>query len=533
MGVARPRLRAPRSEVIVARRASTTYAASRSSPDPGWTLRRLESARALARGPRRVASNYAERYVAAAPWSVIAPDLSRRPTPLSLAGVTKRVPNTSRSARSTPTAALAHRRLGTMAFEEGDDTGALAAWTSALERSPDDGCARRPRRRAPRARRRPRAPVHAGRRDDRGRARERSSRSRCIPAPIRCSSSTTRSRRSTRTGARCAGSRRCIWRSTTDGRDALIRTSVPIERTDPRSVQRRASDGARQEASSIRGGTVRFRGLEAGSRVVLQYVFHAPPPAFLPNHFVSSWVFQGIHRQLGSGAVGGSGARRARARHACARPDRTRRRARRDPTTRTRSPPLASPPLVPEPSAPPVRDLIAMVTLSTLTDWQEYVDWERALLERSVREQRASSAPSPTQLTEGASQPARAARSDLPLRLAGDPLPARLRRHDRRRAPPQLSGGPRAWLRRLQRQSGAHDPPRPRSRDRSCGSRCCARRAPGGSLRTYRTNSSITRSSTCPAQEGIDEGFFMDPTTDGLDMGNLRSGRSRGDRLGP
>ncbi|MCZ7685608.1 MAG: hypothetical protein M5U28_45250 [Sandaracinaceae bacterium] len=62
--------------------------------------------------------------------------------------------------------------------------------------------------------------------------------------------------------------------------------------------------GTHQEASSIRGGSIRFRGLEVGSRVVVQYVHHDPPPAFLPNHFVSELAVPGHPPPAGGGGAG-------------------------------------------------------------------------------------------------------------------------------------------------------------------------------------------------------------------------------------
>ncbi|MFZ9887895.1 MAG: hypothetical protein ACO3JL_10370, partial [Myxococcota bacterium] len=82
------------------------------------------------------------------------------------------------------------------------------------------------------------------------------------------------------------------------GADDLIRASIPTSGKQ-RILQAYSikPNGERQEASSIRHGTVRFRSLEVGSIVVLQYVHYARPQSFLPNHYVGDWYFQGVARQ--------------------------------------------------------------------------------------------------------------------------------------------------------------------------------------------------------------------------------------------
>ena len=203
-------------------------------------------------------------------------------------------------------------------------------------------------------------------------------RSRCTRARTRCSCSTTRSPRSSRTAPRCGGSPRSTSAATTDGRDDLIQHARAAASADP--------EGVRDERRGAQAGGlvhpqwgVRFRGLDVGSRVVLQYVYHDPPPAFLPNHFVSTWLFQGVQRQLVERrwvVELPAGRELAMDMQGADRITRCGTRATMISTSsRRRGAPARA-----RAAMPPARDLLATVTLSTLTDWRGYVDWERALL---------------------------------------------------------------------------------------------------------------------------------------------------------
>ncbi len=168
------------------------------------------------------------------------------------------------------------------------------------------------------------------------------------------------------------------------GRDQLIKTGYP--RTHSKLVHAFvvAPDGTRQEASSIRGGTIRFRRVERGSVSVLQYEVTRPPAGFLPNHFVSSWYFQGVHRHS------------HRARWVLMLDDAVALHTRIDGPVehkKTEQDGLQVHtfigndigPIVPEPGMPPPSDVAARVSVSTVTGWDEYVRWERALLQDAFR----------------------------------------------------------------------------------------------------------------------------------------------------
>jgi tetratricopeptide (TPR) repeat protein/transglutaminase-like putative cysteine protease len=167
-----------------------------------------------------------------------------------------------------------------------------------------------------------------------------------------------------------------------EGRDHLTLQHLPQEGTV--KVLRAFSmseRGERQEASSIRGSQVRFRGITVGTRVVLQYVFYQSPPQYLPGAFIASWYFSGLNRQalssrwvllvphgkkLAVHVVGGGWVREETAHDG-------------DYVVRTFAADDVAP-VVQESNMPSAVDLIPSVEVSTLEGWDDYVRWERALL---------------------------------------------------------------------------------------------------------------------------------------------------------
>lgn len=482
-------------------------------PGHAWNLERLAT---LARWRHDFASaiRFAERLRALAPWSV--DSLVTLADHLRYAGRREEARALYREAAARDRAwARPHHWLGVMAFEDGDAAGALAAWTAALARDPDNGA--------------------LADRVDFLRQGEDDPERRLMPSDEAIQAALAR-RVEIHPGAHTvlilddevttvqqdgSAMRRVTQvhlAVTTDGRDELIAFGVP---TNARILQAYSvsPNGAHQEASSIRGGTIRFRGLEVGSRVVVQYVYHDPPPAFLPNHFVSSWLFQGIHRQLVEArwVVQVPRGRRLAVHVQGPVEHRVSQRGPYDQHVFTAS---NVPPLVPEPAMPPARDLLATVTLSTLTDWREYVEWERALLSEvfvSNAQLRALAA----RLTEGASTPRERLeriyhyvaqeiryQQDYETTIAG------VRPHS---CPVVLERGygdckDKAVLMILLGREVGLDLRFAVLRTTNAGR--VLREVPNQQF-----NHAIVY---VPAQEGIEAGFFMDPTTDGLDMGNLR-----------
>ncbi len=188
-------------------------------------------------------------------------------------------------------------RLGTMAYEDHDPAAALTEWAAALARNPDDSALA------------DRVDFLRQGEDDPDRelmpSDERIEAVLASQVEVHPGAHTVLLLDDEVTSVQQDGSSmrritQIYQAATTDGHDNLIQMHVP-PRARILKAYAMSAEGHRQEASSIRSGSVRFRGLDVGSRVVLQYVYHDPPPAFLPNQFVSTWLFQGVQRQLVEG----------------------------------------------------------------------------------------------------------------------------------------------------------------------------------------------------------------------------------------
>ena len=167
------------------------------------------------------------------------------------------------------------------------------------------------------------------------------------------------------------------------GRDTMISQQIPplAKILHAYSISK---TGERQEASSIRGGRLRFRNLETGSRVVVQYIHYMPPGQFLENHFTSTWYFRSTDAQV------------EESRWVLVMPEGRVLRVHLDGPIQNEEKVVEGrrirsywmrnvPPLVGEPSQPPLGDLLWRADVSTLPDWDEYVRWERALLTDAFR----------------------------------------------------------------------------------------------------------------------------------------------------
>jgi tetratricopeptide (TPR) repeat protein len=305
------------------------------------------------------------------------------------------------------------------------------------------------------------------------------------------------------------------------GRDGLTHERLPMQ--GQLKILRAYSltdKGERQEASSIRGGEVRFRNLQIGSKTVVQYIHYMPQGHFLPNAFATQWYFQTVGRQhedstwvvvLPRGRkvhveiVGpvdenrsNEGDREVRVFHAA-----------------------HMPPLVQEAHMPPADDLLAQVAISTVENWDDYVRWERALLVDAFHsnstldaliDKLISGVKSPREkldkLFHHVAQEVRY-QQDYENTIAG------VRPHG---APVVVERGygdckdKAVLLIQMARRAGLklHF--------------AILRTTPHGRVRREIPNQQFNHAIVyVPQQPGIDQPFFMDPTSDGLDMGNLRA----------
>ena len=304
------------------------------------------------------------------------------------------------------------------------------------------------------------------------------------------------------------------------GRDQLIARQIPtggaVKILHAYSLSK---TGERQEASSIRGGEVRFRSLEVGSRVVMQYVHYAPVEHFLESHFVATWFFRtpsaqsqrprwvlilGKDRPLRQHIDGPISA------HEDVVGDR------RVITFTADQPPL---PLVHEPSAPPTVDLLWRVSVSTIPDWDDYVRWERALLADAFR-----TSPKLEQLTARLTNGAATSRDKLERLFAYVTDQIRYQQDYE-----NTIAGVRPHACPVVLERGYGD-----CKDKAVlliqlGKLACIklkfailRTTPAGKMEADVPNQQFNHAIVyVPAQDGINEAFFLDPTAEGLDVGNL------------
>lgn len=143
--------------------------------------------------------------------------------------------------------------------------------------------------------------------------------------------------------------------------------------------------GRRVEASSIRGRTVRFRQLTVGSTVVLQYRIDERPDSYLAGHVSRQWWFQG----------GGTHVRTARWVAFVPKGTTLREQITGDVQRSAREvgdhlrvewSATDTPPIIDEPNMPVRAEFGAHVVISTVPDWNLYWTWEQALLVDAFRE---------------------------------------------------------------------------------------------------------------------------------------------------
>jgi transglutaminase-like putative cysteine protease/tetratricopeptide (TPR) repeat protein len=308
---------------------------------------------------------------------------------------------------------------------------------------------------------------------------------------------------------------------TTEGRDALIQARLPgygkVTVLDAYAISK---DGERHEASSITNGTIRFRGFEVGSISVLQYVHYAPPPRFLPNEYAAQWRFQRVNAQI------------EQSRWAVALPkDRALQIELRGPVEQSAEvvgdqklwsfAVKNAPPVVPEPGMAPIGDSLWTVAISTVKDWDAFAKWENAILGDAFAPSAELEALA-EKLTEGAKTP----REKL------DRVWAYVAQEIRYQQEYEDSiAGVKPHAAAVVRERGYGD-----CKDKAVlliqlakvvgiEVRFALLRTIGaGKLIQGVPNQQFNHAiAFVPKQAGIDEAFFIDATTNGLDLGNART----------
>jgi hypothetical protein len=142
--------------------------------------------------------------------------------------------------------------------------------------------------------------------------------------------------------------------------------------------------GKRTEASTIRGRSVRFRQLGVGTTVVLQYRLDSAPDGYLASHLARQWWFAGPAGQTLRSrwvlyAPPGTPLLESR------RGEFAREQAPVGDLIRTMWTATGVQPVVPEPAMPTLHEAAANLVVSTVPDWDMFVQWETSLLKDAFR----------------------------------------------------------------------------------------------------------------------------------------------------
>lgn len=178
-----------------------------------------------------------------------------------------------------------------------------------------------------------------------------------------------------------------------EGRDDLTKMYIGRgHRTQLMAAYAISPDGSRVEASSIRKSVVRFRQLQIGSTVVLQYRSSESPSEYLVGHISKSWWFQNLDtqviesrwvlwtpletqvRELAHEALSDQPVEAMQ-----------RTEERRGDLKRIMWRMHDLPPIPVEPSMPPLFSQVAGLQISTVPSWDDVFKWERELLRDAFR----------------------------------------------------------------------------------------------------------------------------------------------------
>ena len=169
------------------------------------------------------------------------------------------------------------------------------------------------------------------------------------------------------------------------GRDRVMRQSIPPGRLRVLASYSLDEKGIRAEASGERARQIFFRGMQPGSTLVLQYRLDTPPQGYLSRYLTKSWTFQSVSEQRLEGtfivwAPLGITLHEERVGEVKRTQDK------RGEQLRVMWSAANVPPLVAEPSMPTPQELAANIRISTVPDWQTWLSWEQALLEGAFRD---------------------------------------------------------------------------------------------------------------------------------------------------
>jgi len=170
------------------------------------------------------------------------------------------------------------------------------------------------------------------------------------------------------------------------GRDEMTRFSMP---GNGRCRILRAysinSQGKRLEASSIRGRVIRFRKMEIGSTVVVQYRNDAGPNKFLAKYFTTQWHFQGYKTQFINSRCVLWIPKNTKILE-FSRGDILREERKEGAFKRISWKAADTPVLTYEQRSPNLSEFVWMLNISTVPSWDLFHKWEEALLQNAFRQ---------------------------------------------------------------------------------------------------------------------------------------------------
>ncbi|MFB6352372.1 MAG: DUF3857 domain-containing protein, partial [Bradymonadaceae bacterium] len=164
---------------------------------------------------------------------------------------------------------------------------------------------------------------------------------------------------------------------TDKGRDQVLRLDLPsngkIEILKAHTV---TPEGKRLEARSIRDGRIRFRNVEKGAATVVQYIHHFRPHRVMDDHYFTSWRFQQPWAYTRDARWVVVSPKQKKFGHRIHGDSVSHRTETVDGRTVHVFESREVPPARPEPNTLDVRHHLAHVYLTTLHDWDTYVQWE-------------------------------------------------------------------------------------------------------------------------------------------------------------
>ncbi len=145
------------------------------------------------------------------------------------------------------------------------------------------------------------------------------------------------------------------------------------------------AEGRRIEASSIRGRAVRFRQLDVGSTVVLQYRIDQRPDGYLAGHMARQWWFQGPSAQTSvSRWVLWVPTGTPLLEHVQGPVQREEKEV--GDRVRVSWTAVDTKPLIAEPAMPTIHEVASHLVVSTVPGWDMFWKWEQALLQDAFRD---------------------------------------------------------------------------------------------------------------------------------------------------